>query len=131
MRVTKEEAKQRTATKIGFDPTRIWLRDKVLEGGLHADVDCLPRAPVNNQDDNYLEERVMAVLSPGSRYSPVEQSNVAVIVPLNDSVWKQEQEEDEEAEEHWRKARTMEKMYKIFNGLLYFERRLYVPSRRR
>lgn len=98
---------------------------RYLKGSKQCDVDCLSRAPVDQADDQYLESKVLSILS---RKTPIVPSSCCIVIPLNRPDWKRESETDSEGSKHFKKARNREKGYKIINGLLYYENRLFVPK---
>lgn len=56
---------------------------------------------------------------------------VLMAVALDTQQWAQETQRDEEGKVHLAKARERTKGYTIFNGMLYFEDRLFVPRSQR
>lgn len=102
---------------------------RYIKGGLHIDVDCLSRAPLNEKVDNYLDDKLVAAIrnpTPVANYN-IDNSNIAVTA-RDTQEWKQATQNDPEAQAHLVKARCRQKGYKIHNGCLYYENRLYVPS---
>lgn len=63
--------------------------------------------------------------------NPIEVHNVAVTLPLDPRDWRVALESDVEAQEHLDNAKKRKKGYKIFQGALYYENRLYVPKSKR
>lgn len=55
----------------------------------------------------------------------------ALAVPKDNTEWRALTEADQDAQEHLAKARRRVKGYKILNGCLYNESRLYVPKTKR
>jgi len=98
---------------------------KYVKGALHNDVDCLSRAPVDENTDIYLEDKLLTV------NDLQKEETVAVTRPLNVKEWAQLSEQDEEAKPHFEKARQRKKGYKIIEGALYYEDRLFVPKVKR
>jgi hypothetical protein len=90
------------------------LHIKYTKGGLHRDVDCLSRAPVNNEDDDFMEDKVYRVF-----------------VPDDEKSWVLDYEDNEEAQKLLDKARFATDGYKTINGVLYKNQKLYVPEQRR
>lgn len=90
-----------------------------IKGKLHNDVDCLSRAPVDQSEDIYLEEKVLVCIP--------RIENSCVVLPLDIKKWKEASEADEEAKNHYVKARARQKGYKTMHGLLYYEDKLFVP----
>lgn len=95
-----------------------------VKGGLHRDVDCLSRAPVDDAPDSYLDDRIFVVVK-----KTCTARNISI--PLDKEEWKQLSEEDREARLYWRYASVDEKGFKSINDLLYYEFRLYVPQSKR
>ena len=98
-----------------------------VKGEMHRDVDCLSRAQVDQEIDAYLDEKLLAVLNRQQSTEPIN----AISVPLNDSEWKRLTENDADSQAHLANARRRAKGYRLCNGQLYFENRLYVPSSKR
>lgn len=101
---------------------------KYVKGGLHQDVDCLSRMPVDNSRDLYLDDRIIANLQTVEEQRAVE---VAVVTPIDHSIWKALLSQDEEAKPHLERARQRKKGYKIYDGCLYYENKIYVPKAKR
>lgn len=99
-----------------------------VKGGLHQDADCLSRAPVDDSTDPYLEDKVFSALELSRA---IREEVVARVVPTNPSNFARDSEQDDEGKEHYAKARQRKKGYKIFQGLLYYEDRLFVPMKHR
>lgn len=77
--------------------------------------------------DEYLDDKLMLIVQ---SERPV-QHMCALAVPLEHKEWRAECEEDAEAIPHYQAARARKKGYKIINGLLYRQDKLYVPPSRR
>lgn len=90
-------------------------------------MDCLSRAPVDESIDEHLDDKVLAALSAAAAHEgqPV---IISVATPRDLNRWQQLLRTDEEAQPHLARARERKKGYKIFNNLLYYEDRLYVPK---
>lgn len=101
---------------------------RYVKGSLHSDVDCLSRAPVDGEVDAYMEGKVLNVRLKAPNGTP---EVVARAVAIDSASWAEETANDEEGRCHLGKARARTKGYRILNGLLYFEDRLFVPTGRR
>lgn len=93
---------------------------KYVKGNEQCDVDCLSRALIDSAQDYYLEDKVLVTL-------PYKQS-VNIVTPLDVNNWKLLSEADEQAKDHYIKARARAKGYKLTHGLLYYEDKLFVPQ---
>lgn len=91
-----------------------------VKGGVHIDVDCLSRAPVDDGFDKYIEDKILT-------NSPLVKS-INIVTPTDVALWKSLSEQDPEAETHYAKARSRAKGYKLANSLLYYEDKLFVPK---
>lgn len=86
---------------------------KYTKGNLHKDVDCLSRAPVNDECDNYLDAKVYVVH-----------------VPNDLEQWKQSYDE-EETPGVLADAENNRNNYKLRNGVIYYRDKLYAPLTQR
>jgi len=82
------------------------------KGNQHQDVDCLSRAPVDNETDEYLENKVYLV-------TPID-------IPEWISAYK-----DIEAKELFQKAYDKLDDWKLINDVIYKNDKLYVPTEKR
>ena len=101
---------------------------KYIKGGLHMDVDCLSRAPMEEYVDPWLDDKVIAATR---AHHTSDDKPCAMVMPQDAREWRTLSENDQEAVPHFEKARKRVKGYKIFNGSLYLENRLYVPNAKR
>lgn len=92
-----------------------------IRGGMHVDVDCLSRAPVDNSFDRYLEDKVLTTIR-------ISEISVSIVVPTNIDHWKNLSLNDNEAKIHFEKAKSRVKGYRLTNGLVYYEDKLFVPK---
>lgn len=83
------------------------------KGARHLDVDCLSRAPVDDETDNYLEARIMYT-----------------VVPVDTDQWDQSYE-DEESKEIIAKAVRKEENLDVKDGLIFKDDKLFVPFAKR
>lgn len=104
---------------------------KYVKGNLRKDVDCLSRAPVNDDNDKYIQEALMAINIDKHLDHLKPMKVIAIANPIDAREWKQLIEQDEEAKPHIEKAKKRVKGYNLYNGLLYFEKRLFVPKPKR
>lgn len=85
-----------------------------VKGELHKDVDCLSRAPVDNQTDAYLEDKVYAVC-----------------IPVNENEWISLYDDDTEAQDFLAKASNGEDHFNLRSNVIYFKDKIYVPKSKR
>lgn len=96
-----------------------------IRGGLHKDVDCLSRAPQNEEIDEYLDDKVFVATNDTAAIKP---NRGVSLTPIDPQEWKRATQADEKAQIHYAKARQRQKGYKIHQGCLYYENRLYAPK---
>lgn len=87
-------------------------------GDLHKDIDCLSRAPVHNSNDNYLDDRIFA------------------IIPKVTRTWIQAYQDDDESKTIYEQARKGINGYILVDNVIYYKKRndsttIYVPRSRR
>lgn len=103
-----------------------------IRGGLHQDVDCLSRAPVEENDDQLGDKLLAMVLRESEPH--VDWRGLAqclLVVPVDKASWREETAADVSGQEHLALARRRTKGYRILHGCLYYENRLFVPISRR
>lgn len=83
------------------------------KGSLHQDVDCFSRAPVNNEHDEYLDDKLLVVTRPADTDSWLEAYD------------------DEESQLYYNLALAGEKNCKLVNDIIYVESKLYIPANKR
>lgn len=96
------------------------------KGTMHSDVDCLSRSPINDEIDDFLDDRVMTTYCTAAAVGLATQAT-----PVNRNEWREIQNTDEEAKKFATKAKHRRDGYKYVEGLLYKNNRLYVPELKR
>lgn len=86
---------------------------KYTKGSLHEDVDCLSRAPVNDETDHHLDSKVYHIFQP---VSPDDWDKVY---------------DDEESKGVYDDALNGRNGYKLVGNLAYFGDKLYLPLKKR
>lgn len=81
---------------------------KYTKGGLHKDVDCLSRSPIDDGTDPYLDNKVYAI-----------------VMPENILEW-----QSHYCEEDWELPQQNNK-YNFRNEIIYYEDKLYAPESKR
>lgn len=84
------------------------------KGNLHQDIDCLSRAPVNDENDNHLDKVVYAIFSPRDNRS-----------------WVRSYEKDDESKLIYEQAKSNSNSYKLVNNIIYYGNKLFVPKDKR
>jgi len=94
------------------------------KGTMHSDVDCLSRAPLADENDNLLGDRICHLATVETRTS-------VQATPLDPETWAKLTAADEEAKQYAVKAKHRRDGFKQVQGLLYNKNKLYVPAAKR
>ena len=83
------------------------------KGQLHKDVDCLSRAPVTNNPDDFIDQCVY------------------LVTPVDREDWIDDYDADMTSQDIYTKAEAGDEEFRLLNGLIYRDTQLYVPECRR
>jgi hypothetical protein len=95
-------------------------------GSMHSDVDCLSRAPIADEVDDLLDNKILAVFRRTQHVGAT-----VLVIPIDHDSWREALVEDEEAKQFMTKAKHRRDGFKLHQGLLYKSNRLYVPRLKR
>jgi len=109
-----------------------WMQEFDFEvihtkGAMHSDVDCLSKAPIPDELDDFLDDKLLTTYL--KQFAAAR--NPVLVSPLAKDEWRVALANDDEAKQLETKAKHRRDGFKKVDGVLYKNYRLYVPKSER